>query len=154
MKIRTLFLTAFISALIFTASASAQKSASVAPYKITAIRVMPFEASQGKFLDELRSDEMGGYFNDLDKSLLVLIEITGPAGEYVDKLRVSIRVTEGKKVKLSKIGYPGVLNENGKFYVPVWLEAAMCDEVKITANMLGQTQKSTMKRSLSFMCGE
>ncbi|HMT07363.1 MAG TPA: hypothetical protein PKA82_05110 [Pyrinomonadaceae bacterium] len=153
MKRNILLLFAVVYLVIGTIDASAQTK-TVAPYSITAIRVMPYEASQGKFLDELKPDEFGGYFNDLDKSLLVLVEVTGPAGEYVTARRVSVRVTEGKKVKLTKVGYPGVLNENGKYWVPIWLEAAMCDEVTITASMTGQTKKSSMKRTLNFMCGE
>lgn len=153
MKQKLLFLFAIAILAVASFDSFAQTKA-VAPYSITAIRVMPYEASQGKFLDELKPDEFGGYFNDLDKSLLVMIEVTGPAGEYVAARRVSVRVTEGKKVKLSKVGYPGVLNENGKYWIPIWLEAAMCDEVVITATMTGQTKKSSMKRSLNFMCGE
>ena len=106
------------------------------------------------FRSELAPDANGGYFNDLDKSILALIEVTGPAGEYADKRGVSIRVTEGKKVKLTKIGYPGVLSSEGKYWVPVWLNGAMCDRVTITATMTGQTTRSSMKRSLDFMCGE
>jgi len=141
----------FILILLAATSAFAQK---VAPYKITAIRILPFDEISGKFEDELASDGNGGYFNDLSKSVLALIEITGPKGEYAAKRNVSIRVTEGRKLKLSKIGYPGVLNDTGKYYVPVWLYGSMCSKVTITATMTGQTTRSSMKRSLDFMCGE
>lgn len=151
---RDLIVVILLAVLAFATVEAAAQTKPVAPYSITAIRVMPYEASQGKFLEELKPDEFGGYFNDLDKSLLVLVEVTGPAGEYVTGRRVSVRVTEGKKVKLNKVGYPGVLNENGKYWIPIWLESAMCDEVVITASMVGQTKKSSMKRSLNFMCGE
>jgi hypothetical protein len=137
--------------LVVTTSTLAQK---VAPYKITAIRILPFNEISGKFEDELAKDSNGGYFNDLSKSILALIEITGPAGGYADRRNVSIRVTEGKKLKLSKIGYPGVLSETGHFYVPVWLYGSMCDHVTITATITGQTTRSSMKRGLDFMCGE
>jgi hypothetical protein len=38
--------------------------------------------------------------------------------------------------------------------MPVFLYPAMCDQVTITATITGQTQKSSMKRQLDFMCGE
>ena len=137
--------------LVVTTSTFAQK---VAPYKITAIRILPFNEISGKFEDELAPDSGGGYFNDLSKSILALIEITGPKGEYADKRNVSIRVTEGRKLKLAKIAYPGVLSDTGKYYVPVWLYGSMCSKLTITATMTGQTTRSSMKRSLDFMCGE
>jgi hypothetical protein len=140
--------------LLVLVTATGTFAQKVGPYKITGIRIMPFDGNTGKFEDELAVDGRGGYFNDLDKAILAIIEITGPAGQYADKRGVSIRVTEGKKVKLSKIDYPGVMNENGKFYLPVFLYSAMCDQVTITATMTGQTQKSSMKRQLDFMCGE
>ena len=154
MKTLKLLLTICALSLVFATTALAQKAKPLAPYKITAIRILPFNGISGKFDDELKPDETGGYFNDLDKSILVMIEVSGPAGEFSPTRRVAIRVTEGKRVKLVKTGYPGVLNEDGKFYIPVWLDAAMCDQVYITATMTGQTVKSSMKRSLAFMCGE
>ena len=145
------YIALLILVLVVTTSTFAQK---VAPYKITAVRILPFNEISGKFEDELAPDGNGGYFNDLSKSILALVEISGPAGEYVDRRRVSIHVTEGRKLKLAKIGYPGVLSETGKYYVPVWLYGSMCDKVTITATLTGQTKPSSMKRSLDFMCGE
>lgn len=152
MKRQIVLLTLFT--LILASGTTALFGQKVAPYKITGIRVMPFEESSGKFEETLAPDGNGGYFNDLSKSILALIEITGPAGEYAPGRNVSIRVTEGKKVKLTRIANPGVINENGKFYVPVWLYGPMCDQVTITASITGQTQKSSMKRKLDFLCGE
>jgi hypothetical protein len=137
--------------LVVVGAAFPQK---IAPYKITAIRIMPFDEVTGKFENELAPDERGGYFNDLSRSILALIEVTGPAGEFASRRNVSIRVTEGRKLKLSRMGAPGVLGENGKYYVPVWLYGSMCDRVTITARVTGQTTPSSMKRTLDFMCGE
>lgn len=137
--------------LIVTTSTFAQK---VGPYKITAIRVMPFDEVTGKFDAEMAKDDQGGFFNDLSKSVLAMIEITGPAEQYATKRNVSIRVMEGRKLKLTRIANPGVLGTDGKFYVPVWLYGPMCDKVTISAAITGQTTPSSMKRTLGFMCGE
>lgn len=153
MKHKLLFLSTLLILAACPLAASAQKKP-VAPYTITGIQVIPFSESTGEFAPAMADDDLGSFFNDLSTSLLVKIEISGPAGEFVPNRNVSISVTEGKKVKLSKIGYPGVLNENGKFYVPVWLYGSMCDKVTIKASMIGQTKRSSKSRVVQFMCGE
>jgi hypothetical protein len=137
---------------LFGSIAMGQKTKPIAPYTITDIKVMPFDEITGKFRDPVEPEQWFG--NDLSMSLLATIEISGPAGEFAPSRRVSIRVTEGKKAKLTRIGYPGVMSETGKYYVPVWLYGSMCDIVKITATMTGQTKKSTKTRTVNFHCGE
>ncbi len=130
----------------------AQKAKPVAPYLITDIKVVPFDEITGKFRDPVDAEQWFG--NDLSMSLLATIELTGTPGEFAAKRTVSIRVTEGKKVKLTRVAYPGVFSETGKYYIPVWLYGSMCDPVKITATMVGQTKKSTKTRTVNFHCGE
>jgi len=154
---RSLLHFAVLGTLLFSVGLTtvfAQKYKPVAPYSITGISVQPFNESTGEFETVLADDDLGSFFNDLSASLLVKIEITGPAGEFAAKRNVAITVTEGKKVKLTKIAYPGVINENGKFYIPVWLYGSMCDKITIKANITGQTKKSSKSRVVQFMCGE
>lgn len=153
MKRSLLFLFSLAVMLAAVDSISAQQKP-VGPYEITKIHVIPFEESTGEFAQPMADDDLGGFFNDLSTSLLVKIEITGPAGEFDPKRLVAINVTEGRKVKLAKTAYPGVLNENGKFFVPVWLYGSMCDKVTIKASITGQTKKSSKTRIVQFMCGE
>jgi hypothetical protein len=87
-------------------------------------------------------------------SLLATIELTGPAEEFAPNRKVQIRVTEGKKVILTRLALPGVMSETGKYYVPVWIYGALCDIVKITASVTGQTKKSSRTRTVNFHCGE
>lgn len=146
-------LTVAAAALMVLASIGAHAQAKKVPdYKIAAIKVVPFDEITGAFRDPVDPEQWFG--NDLSMSLFVTIELNGPAGEYVTNRNVSIRVTEGKKVKLSKIGYPGVFSETGKYFIPVWLYGSMCDIVKITASMTGQKSRSTMTRTVNFHCGE
>lgn len=123
-----------------------------APYKITAIKVVPFDEILGQFREPVDPEQWFG--NDLSMSLFVTIELTGDAGGYVPKRNVQITVREGKKVKLSRIAYPGVFSEQGKYYVPVWLYGSMCDIVKITASVTGQKPRSSLSRTVNFHCGE
>jgi hypothetical protein len=125
-----------------------------ADYKITAIKVLPFSSSTGQFEPEWKDDVTRTFWNDLDISLLVLVEVSGKAGEYVAGRNVQVTITEGKKVKLTRTDSPGVLNDDGKHYIPVWVYPAMCDRVKITARVTGQKTASSMTKSLPFGCGE
>lgn len=153
MKRSTLFLFALAVLMCVPAFVSAQQKP-VAPYSIAKIHVIPFEESTGQFAEPMADDDLGQFFNDLSTSLLVKIELNGPAGEFAPNRRVAISVTEGKKAKLTKTAYPGIMNENGKFFVPVWLYGSMCDKITIKATVTGQTKKATLTRTVQFMCGE
>ena len=133
-------------------SVNAQKPA--APYKVTNIKIVPFEQSSGEFAAELKPTDEDGFFNDLSKGLFVTVEVSGKAGDYDGKREIEVTVLEGKKVKLKKLYMSGIMNEQGKFYYPVWLDAPMCSEVKITARITGQKAVSTMTRKAMFQCGE
>ena len=124
----------------------------IAPYTITDIKIVPFDEVTGMWRDVVTPETWFG--NDLSVSLLATIELSGTAGEFAENRRVSIRVTEGKKVKLTRLGYPGVFSETGKFYVPVFIYGPLCDDVKITATMTGQTKKSSRTRTVNVHCGE
>lgn len=146
------FTLAILAICLFTSVSLAQKAKAVAPYLITNISVTPFDEITGNFREPVTPDQWFG--NDLSMSLLAKIELTGPAGEFVANRKVAIKVTEGKKVIVSRIGYPGVFSESGKYYVPVWIYGSLCDIVKISASMTGQTKKSSMSRTVNFHCGE
>lgn len=143
----------FLTTLLLTfASVGFAQKKPVAPYTISAIKVVPFDEITGQFREPVTPDQWFG--NDLSMSLLATIELSGPAGEFVANRKVSIKVTEGKKVLINRIGYPGVFSESGKYYVPVWIYGSLCDIVKISATMTGQTKKSSMTRKVNFHCGE
>lgn len=150
-KANLLLIVAMILALGATA-ALAQKKAP--DYKITNIKIMPFDAATGAFEDELKPDSDRSFFNDLSISLLVLVEISGEAGSFESGRMVSFTATEGKKIKARKTEQVGLIGSGGKFYVPIWLDSAMCDTVKITARLSGQPTASSMTRSVPFLCGE
>ncbi|HMS39268.1 MAG TPA: hypothetical protein PKE69_03520 [Pyrinomonadaceae bacterium] len=151
-----LILFAFLILTFGATFATAQKSvANVQEYKITNLKVVPFDSYRGEFQDEIKaSGEQPTFFNDFSISLMVVVEITAGKGEYNAKQSVQITATEGKKVKKTKTEPMPPVDENGKYYIPLWLDAGMCDTVKITAKMIGQKAASTMTRSFLFQCGE
>ncbi len=151
-KISRIFTLFLITATLGIAAANAQTAKKTPDYKIAAIKVVPFDEITGQFREPVDPEQWFG--NDLSMSLFVTVELSGEAGGYVTSRNVRITVTEGKKIKLSKIAYPGVFSETGKYYVPVWLYGSMCDRVKITATVTGQKTRASLSRIVNFHCGE
>lgn len=123
-------------------------------YKISNIKITPFDSATGEFQEEIKANDERSFFNDLSISLLTLVEITGKEGSFEVGRKIQITVTEGKKVKTTKTEQIGLIGSGGKFYVPLWLYPAMCDEVKITAKIIGQKTASTITKKVPFLCGE
>lgn len=129
-----------------------QKKKPAAPFKITDIKVVRFDEITGAVGETVTPDQWFG--NDLSMSLLATVELSGPAAEFMENRRVQIRVTEGKKVLSTRTAFPGVFSETGKYYIPVFIYGPLCDVVKITATVTGQTTKATKSRNVNFHCGE
>lgn len=123
-------------------------------YKISNVKITPFDSATGEFQEEIKSGDERSFFNDLSISLLTLVEISGKEGSFEVGRKIQITVTEGKKVKTTKTEQIGLIGAGGKFYIPLWLYPAMCDEVKITAKIIGQKTASTITRKVPFLCGE
>ena len=124
-----------------------------AAYKLTNVKIVPFEGATGKFEDEIKLSSDKSFFNELSKSLMVVVKVSGKSGDYANR-NLEVTVTEGKKSKLKQTTMVGILNEAGKFYVPVWLYAPMCGEVTISARITGQTTAARQTRKILFQCGE
>lgn len=144
----------FILGLIMTFGAIFANAQKTPDYKISNIKIVPFDSTTGEFQEEIKPKDERSFFNDLDISLFVVIEIQGQTGDYEGARKLQITVTEDKKVKLSKTDFVGIMNDKGKFHVPVWLYRAMCSDVKITAKIIGQTNASSLSRTVVFQCGE
>lgn len=147
-----------------TTEAYGQKAtnAPIAPdCRISNIKIVPFDSQTGEFQEEIKANDERSFFNDFTISLFVVVEISSQA--YFDRLNISekerkveITVMEGnlqkaKKIKQISLHY---LLGGGKIFVPLWLDPLMCKDVKINARIIGQRTVSTMKRTVSFSCGE
>lgn len=144
-----------IAAAFGITTVNAQRGEPKAPaYKITNIKIVPFNEASGKFEDEITKGSDRSFFNDLSISLFVTFEVSGQAGSFESGRRIVINVKEGKKVKFTKTEQVGLIGSEGKYFVPVFLYSSMCDDVTITARLTGQKTTSTMTRKVPFLCGE
>lgn len=154
MKLKQSFLLtiAFLFLCAGFVSVNAQKAA--APYKITAIKIVPFDQQSGEFQTEITPTDERSFFNEISLRFLVTVEVTGEKGTFEAGREIEIIVMEGKKQRAKKIEQIGLIADNGKFYIPLWIDNPLCDETTFTARIVGQKPVSTMKRKASFMCGE
>jgi len=125
------------------------------PYKFTEIKIKPYNQTSNSFLGDIKNDQDNDFWNDLDLSLFVTIEISGKPGSYSSSRKVEVIAYEGTRVILKRVVDLGVINEStGKYYVPVWLYSPFCRQVTIKARLLGQRQTSAVQRKVNFACGE
>ncbi|MDQ4121079.1 MAG: hypothetical protein M3209_06500 [Acidobacteriota bacterium] len=150
---KKLLFAAFVMYLLCPFTEIQAQQATAAAYKLTNLKIVPFEGTSGKFEDEIKLNSDKSFFNELSKSLMVVVEVSGKSGDYANR-NVEVTVSEGKKSKLKQTAMIGILNDAGKFYVPVWLYAPMCGEVTINARITGQTTMARQTRKILFECGE
>ncbi len=123
-------------------------------YTISSVKIVPYNSESGKFEEEYTTKSDRSFFNDLAISLFLTVEINGEAGSFEVGRKIEVTVLEGKKVKSKTVEQIGLIGDGGKFYVPIWLNPAMCSDIKITAKISGQKTVSTKSRSVPFLCGE
>ena len=144
-----------IFTFVFLFCGAVAANAQTAPaYKISSIKIVPFDSQTGKFQDEIKLKDERSFFNDLAISLFVVVEISGEAGSFADERKIQVTVSEGKRLKMKKVDQIGLIGEGGKYYFPVWLDPAMCSDVTVKAEIIGQKTASTMTRKIPFLCGE
>jgi hypothetical protein len=153
MNLRKLIIFSLLVLAFSAAGAYAQKSKPAADYKITNIKIVPFSESSGEFGGEMKGDDHS-FFNSLEIGLFVTIEISGQKDSFEAGRKLQVTVTEGKKIKLTKLEQVGYMGDNAKVYYGVWLAPSMCSNVTITASMTGQKTVSKMSRKVAFQCGE
>jgi hypothetical protein len=130
-----------------------RKAAAASPVsKITGIKVIPYNRNDDTFSDDIANSK-DERLNELDLSFLVKVEVSGKAGEYAGR-NVEVTVREGNKLLLSRVTMLGIFNQQGKYYVPVWIYGPLCQPTTIQATVQGQRPASTIKKTLQFQCGE
>ena len=134
------------------------------PYKITTIKAMLFYDGKGTFSRDVLAKPDFTFWNTVigegdaegaSNSTLVLVEVSGnPSRDEASPPRkIEFTATSAGKVVLKRTSDIGLFT-NGKFYAGFWLYDTGCQEIKISARILGQAQPSSMSKTIPFKCGE
>ncbi len=135
------------------------------PYKITGMQAKLFYYDKGTFSRDVLAKPPFGFWNVIigegeaeghSESTLVMVEVTGKVGDSDTPpvRKVELTAIADGKVLLKRAIEVGVFNEQNKFLAAFWLYDTGCVPVKLTARIIGQSQPSTMNRTIPFECGE
>lgn len=139
-----------LTSILFAISVSiSAQNESLPDYKISNIKVMPFDSQTGEF-QQLESS----YFNAISTSLFVIVEVSGKPGVFESQKKVEIQILEGTKKKIRKLEKNMLFSDKGKFYISLLVDPLICKDITINARILGQKNDSSVAKLISFACGE
>ena len=158
----------FIGLLILTANLevrAVRPVSSAPPYKIAAIKAMLFYDGKGTFSRDVLAKPDFTFWNTIigegdaegpSNSTLVLVEVTGnpSPNEPSPPRKVEFTAVASGKILLKRRTDIGLFGDSGKFYAAFWLYDTGCQPVKVTARIIGQSQPSSMSKTIPFACGE
>jgi hypothetical protein len=132
---------------------------SVAAFRITGAKTMLFYGQTGMFSPDLFGPSAPTLQNVSTGegqaiATLVVVEVTGRPDAYAPTRKVAFTATAGKRVLLNSsvaIGRPG---DDGKFHTAFWIYEAPCTPLMLKARITGQTEVSTLEKTLNFKCGD
>lgn len=144
-------------------SRSLLPQAKTAP-KITAIRAQLFYDATGTFSEDLLSQKDLSLWNTVigeggaggaSTSTFVTVEISG-RNLTVGATKVEITVTGNKnRVVQKKLIGVDIYDERVKFFAPLWLHDTGCEQLKISARLIGPgAPRNIVTRTIPFACGE
>lgn len=160
------FITPILLVLAFDSTGSASKRVSATPpYKVTAIQAKLFYSDKGTFSRNVLAKPDFRFWNTVigegdaegpSDSTLVLVEVSRKSSEGETPLlrKVELTAVARGKVLLKRTIEVGVFSDDDKFYAAFWLYDTGCAPVKLTARIVGQTQPSSMSKTIPFECGE
>src|SRR3954465_13443415 len=132
-------------------------------YGLSAMRAKLFYENTGDFSKDILADRNISLWNTIigegssggpSNSTLVIVEVSGPAGEYNQNLKVEFTASYKTKgpdqppTVVKRVAPGGIINDKGKFYSGFWLYDTGCSHVKLTARLLGLPRPSTMTKTI------
>lgn len=160
------FITLCLLIVALDVNASAQKRGSASPpYKITAIQAKLYYHDKGTFSRDVLVKPDFAFWNVIigagdaegySDSTLVLVEVSGKSVEDPTEpvRKVELTAVAKGRVLLRRALAVGLFSDDLKFYAAFWLYDTGCEPVKLTARILGQSQPSSLTKTIPFECGE
>jgi len=159
-------ITFFLLVLAFDSNASARKRvAATPPYKVTAIQAKLFYHDKGTFSRNVLAKPDFAFWNVIigagdaegySDSTLVLVEVSGKssADEAPPARKLELTAVAKGKVLFKRAIAVGLFSDDHKFYAAFWLYDTGCEPLKLRARIVGQTQPSSLSKTIPFECGE
>lgn len=132
--------------------------------KITAIRAQLFYDAQGTFSKDILSDKDFVLWNTVigegsagapSTSTFVTVEVSGenvPVGSA--KIEITALGKNNRAIQKRLIDVE-LYDERTKFFAPLWLYNTGCEEIKISARLIGKGLPATaVTKKIAFSCGE
>ena len=152
-----------IAAALLTVAALSIAFAAEGP-KIAAIHAQLYYEGSGKFSDDILASGENTLWNTIigeggagapSNFTLVTVEVTGkdvPIGAV--KVQVTARGYKRKIVGQRTMDV-SIYDEKTKFFAPLFLYDTGCDEIEVSAKLIGKgVDKTTVKKTIPFKCGE
>jgi hypothetical protein len=131
----------------------------VPPFRITALKAMLFYGQTGTFSADLFGPAAPTLQNvrtgeGQSQATLVVVETAGQPDSYAPARKIGLTATASGRVLLNRtvsLGRPGA---DGKFHAAFWLYDTGCAAVSLEARLVGQPEKSVLKETIRFKCGD
>ncbi len=156
------FLSTLLAAVVAAAAVSTAFAAE-AP-KIAAIRAQLYFEGSGRFSDDILASGENTLWNTIigeggagapSNFTLVTVEVQGKdVAIGAVKVQITARGYKRKIVGQRTIDV-SLYDEKTKFFAPLWLYDTGCDEIEISARLIGKgLANRTVKKTIPFKCGE
>jgi len=123
-------------------------------YKISDLHISEYSKYTGSLAVVSKAEDDKERFNALNISLLVAVEISGRIGSYPSNKNVLLTAYSNGKLVFRGQQKMGLLNDNGKYYLPFFLHGPFCSPVTIKAQIVAPKTRTSTTRKLWFGCGE
>ncbi len=153
MKIKRLLSLAIIF-LFLCAGAISARAQTAPPFKISAIKIVPLNQLTGEIEPEIKPKDSRAFFDEVALGLLITVEVSGTSDTTAEGRKVETSVLKGGKILIKKLTAVDGVGAGGKFYIPIYVDYGICQEITVTAKIIGQKTASTMTRKVPFSCGE
>ena len=157
------FVSTLAAAAIVAAAGISTALAAEAP-KIAAIHAQLYYEGSGKFSDDVLASGENTLWNTIigeggagapSNFTLVTVEVTGKDLEIgAVKVQITARGHKRKIVGQRTI-HVSIYDDKTKFFAPLWLYDTGCDEIEVSAKLIGKgVASTTVKKVIPFKCGE
>lgn len=155
---------ALLLALSIIAAASPVNAANDTPPNITAIRAQLYYEGAGKFSDDVLVQKDLSLWNTIigegsadgaSNYTLVTVEIRGK-DVPVGAMKIQVEARDSKhKIIARQTSVVSLYDDKTHFYAPLFLYDTGCDEIEVSAYLLGKgIKKRVVKAKIPFACGE